>query len=208
MLCCWGEERWGEAIHQDGLKQLWVLLTIQAAEPSALPRSKRAHQRLVDCRRAGALPEVDLRGKQCWCLKREASRLRDVCFSFPPHGPAASVWMPQSTQSRTHHSCMVSIMDHANALVCSNRENNNVGFIFTKVSVVRVSTKQMSSTLQRSKSRPTNRGLPFPYNTSEWASNWTVRCLFHLFLNLLPVSVHKVKHTTYIYHQTLISQGR
>lgn len=42
---------------------------------------------------------------------------------------------------------MVSVMDHADAWFCSDREENNAGFIFTEVSVVSVSTKQMSLTL-------------------------------------------------------------
>lgn len=42
---------------------------------------------------------------------------------------------------------MVSMMDRADAWVLSNREKYNAGFIFTEVSVISVSTKQMSLTL-------------------------------------------------------------
>lgn len=60
--------------------------------------------------------------------------------------------MPQSSQSHTRPSCTVSIMDRANAWVCFNRDNSNAGFIFIEVSIISVSTKQMSLTLKCSKS--------------------------------------------------------
>lgn len=79
------------------------------------------------------------------CLKEERPF---VCSADSPQGPRAGTLMPQSAQSHAHSSCMVSMMDHANACASSNRENNNAGFIFTEAGAIRASTKQMSLTLE------------------------------------------------------------
>lgn len=71
-----------------------------------------------------------------------------VCSAYSPGGPRAGTLLPQSTRSHARPSCMVSMMDHANACTSSNRENNNAGFIFTEASAIGVSTKQMSLTLE------------------------------------------------------------
>lgn len=124
------------------------MLSAQAVEPCQLPKHKQPHRRLVDFRRA----QDGSQRENLWCLKEEPPSAR---CAFSPQGLKASILMPQSTQSHTHPSCMVSVMDCANAWICSNRENNNADFIFTEVSIISVSTKQMSLTLEASKYRST-----------------------------------------------------
>lgn len=122
------------------------------SSPVRVPSSKQAHKRLVDRRRGGSAAQDTSTRENSWSLKEGRPSARSV-FSLSPQGLKASALIPQSMQSHTRPSCMVSMMDRANAWVCSNREKNNAGFIFTEVSVISVSTKQMSSTLERSKSR-------------------------------------------------------
>lgn len=93
-------------------------------------------------------------------------------------------------------SCMVSMMDRAR--ICSNREKNNTGFIFTEVSVTSVSTKQMSLTLER--------GIP-PLHNLVTSNKLTGKMLVLSISHLLSWTVCKVNHTTYVYDQTLISQS-
>lgn len=99
-----------------------------------------------------------------WNLKEGRPSVRSAC-SFSPQGLQASILMPRHTRSHTHPSCTVSMMDRADVWVCSNREKNNAGLIFTEVSVISVSTKQMSLTLERGKTPLHNQSLS-SYNTS------------------------------------------
>ena len=107
----------------------------------------------MDRRRAGAKDGSPT--ERTVGAERRTSICQDVrsVFSFSPKGPQASILLPQSTQPHTRPSCMVSMMDGADAPVASNMEKNNAGFIQTEVSVISVSTKQMSLTLERSKNR-------------------------------------------------------
>lgn len=97
-----------------------------------------------------AAQDASRRGN-CWSLLERGRPSVRSPFSFSPQGLPASILKPPRTQSHARPSSMVSMMDRADAWVCSNREKCNAGFIFTEVSVISVSTKQMSLTLARGK---------------------------------------------------------
>lgn len=124
------------------------------SSPLRVPSSKQAHKRLVDRRRAGAPPKMPLQGKTVGSLNEGRPSVRSV-FSSSPQGPKPGILMPQSTQSHARPSCMVSMMDR----LLQRGEKNNAGFIITEVGVITVSTKQMSLTLECSKSRFTTSAL-------------------------------------------------
>lgn len=116
-------------------------------------------------------PKMDLQQRELLVLKDERPSARSV-FSFSPKGPQASILLPESTQPHTRPSCMVSMMDGADARVASNMEKNSAGFIQTEVSVISVSTKQMSLTLERSKNRFTTTAFQFTTSHNGHQTGW------------------------------------
>lgn len=67
---------------------------------------------------------------------------------------------------------LVSMMDRADAWVCLQQGENNAGFIFSEVSVISVSTKQMSLTLERSKSRFTTSACRVTTPRNKHQTDW------------------------------------
>lgn len=167
------------------------LLCKHTVEPSAVPSSKQAHQRLAG--KQECCLRCIFKGKQLGVSKRDA-HLWGVCSSFSPQGLQASILMSQSMQSHTPvWSAWWIVPEFA-----PTGSKNNSEFTFTEVSVTTVSTKQRSLTLEP--------GKP-PLHNLITSKKLTGKMLVSSISHLPSNTVCKVHRTAYMYEQMAIFQN-
>lgn len=157
----------------------------QAEEPSALPSSKQARQRL-----AGALPKMPLWGKTVGNFRARHPSVPSL-FSFFPYGLQASILMCQSTQSPAPARAAWWI---APLFVATRRKKKYCGLYIHR--------GQRHQCVDKTNELNLGSVASTSVTTSEQAANWLVRCLFHLF-HIPSKTACKVNRKTHAHHQTV-----